>query len=96
MKNLSICSALILSALFFTSCDDFSPNDQGYDDAWSDKKPGLFSSSSYKRGFEQGQADADMYDAGCYDGYNCNSCAYPNDPFYMDGFELGEKRSRNW
>ncbi len=92
MNILTMC-VFLLSALFFTSCDEFSPNDQGYDDAWGDKKPGLFSSSSYKRGFEQGQADADMYDMGCYDGYNENPCAYPHDPFYMDGFKQG-KRNR--
>ena len=95
MKTLTMC-ALVLCAFFFTSCDEFSSNDQGYEDAWDDKKPGLFSSSSYKRGFEQGQADSDMQDTGFYDGYNGNHCAFPNDFFYMDGFKLGKKESKKW
>lgn len=67
--------------------------DNGYESAWEGvSAPTRFSSQQYRDGYEQGLQDAAMYDAGYYDGYNKEKCAYPRDPDYMDGYTVGKKR----
>lgn len=56
--------------------------------------PSWSSSKEYREGYEQGVADAEMYDLGYYDGINGYRPKYSKDPDYMDGFKNGKKIRR--
>jgi len=84
---------IILCLLFLGGCNKGSQYDKGYEAGWEgeDKTFFFWSSQEEKDGYEDGCADAWMYDEGYDDGYNKKKPKYLNDVCYMEGYENGKK-----
>ncbi len=80
--------------LSLASCDSNNQGNQydsGYEAAWSGESKSSFSSGQFGEGYEQGLADAYMYDAGFDDAADKRGPKHPRDPDYMDGYKDGKK-----
>ncbi|MEG0287048.1 MAG: hypothetical protein RSB82_04895 [Victivallaceae bacterium] len=86
---------VVLLVMSLTACNnDTNQYDSGYEAAWDGKKEpsSIWSTKNQRNGYQDGIADAHMYDEGYYDGKNKHKPKYFNDVFYMDGFKDGKKQ----
>lgn len=68
--------------------------DEGYEDAWNGAEMKKKSDRDYRAGYEQGDEDLMLMEEGYYSGSRGKKPDYPDDEFYMEGYNAGKKRSR--